>query len=525
MEIESAQEDKTIHFNPSEIDPLNANPDPNHFSYKVLGLLSWGILVFCFASLVLAPRLLLNVARLVAIYMMVRFIAFMVFYLAERVKIRLTERRVDATSDKDLEKDKCEGINRVHHLVVVPNYNEPLSVLSRTLQALSLQAEARKTLTVVLGMEEWESGAVDKAEALLAMFKDSFFGMLATLHPGNLPGEAPGKGTNETWAVRIASQDLVERKGIPVNEIVVTVIDSDSVLPPHYFAELTRQFMTDPLRHTLIWQAPILLDNEIWSTNPPIRLVTFFSNAVTTGDYFNPWEAKFPYSSYSLSLKLLQEVNFWDPTLLAEDVNIYMRAFFSKGGRVSIHPIHLPVRSNPIYGVNLWHASVIFFNQKVRTGWGGAEIGYLIQKWNYPPGAPFVYKLGRLLKLIHDHLFFSTAGVIVALGTVLSISIEHNAVITLPPVSFYPPLFIFLNLLGGSALVVIWFGERMRLSRGWQDWSLKSLLGEVVSWLIFPVLFFLLMNVPGLLAQTRMLLGQSLVFKRTPKALNSKMNE
>jgi hypothetical protein len=221
----------------------------------------------------------------------------------------------------------------------------------------------------------------------------------------------------------------------------------------------------------------------------------------------------------------LAEVNFWDPTVIAEDVNIFMRAFFTKGGKTFIRHIHLPVHGNPVYGVNLWHAIGIFFTQKVRHGWGGAEIGYLIQMWDYPSGAPFFYKLGRLLKLIHDHLFFSTAGFIVTLGTVLSIIIDHTAVITLPPVSFNPLLFIILNLLGGSALVVIWFTERVRLTRGRMDWSLRSLLSEMVSWVIFPALFFLLMNLPGLLAQTKMLLGQPIYFNRTPKWLNSKIGE
>ncbi len=256
-----------------------------------------------------------------------------------------------------------------------------------------------------------------------------------------------------------------------------------------------------------------------------IRLVTFYSNAITTGDYINPWEAKFPYSTYSISLKLLEEVNFWDPTVMAEDVNIFMRAFFTKGGKTFIRQIYLPVHGNPVYGENLWHAIGIFFTQKVRQGWGGTEIGYLIQMWDSPPGAPFFHKLGRLLKLIHDHLFFSTAGFIVSLGTVLSIIIDHNAVITLPPVSFNPLLFIILNLLGGSALMVIWFTERVRLTRGWKDWNLISLLSEVVSWAIFPVLFFLLTNLPGLLAQTKMLLGQTIVYNRTPKGLNSKLGE
>ena len=150
-----------------------------------------------------------------------------------------------------------------------------------------------------------------------------------------------------------------------------------------------------------------------------------------------------------------------------------------KSGKAFIRHIHLPVHGNPVYGATLWQAIRIFFAQKVRQGWGGAEIGYEIQLWKQPSGAPFLYKAGRLLKLIHDHLFFSTAGFIVAIGTVLSIVMDHNPVITMPPVSFSPLLFNILNLLGGSALLVIWFTERVRLSRGRKDWNLKSLLSEV----------------------------------------------
>jgi cellulose synthase/poly-beta-1,6-N-acetylglucosamine synthase-like glycosyltransferase len=521
----SKQEHRTIDPNGFEAIRLNANPDPKHFSYKILGLLSWGLLVFCIAGLVAGRRLLLDVARGVAIYMMVRFIVFTIFYLAELVKIRLTKKQASLGPHRGLSDQDIARYKAVHHLVVIPNFDEPQEILSRTLQSLSVQADAHLNLSVVLGMEEREQDARDKARILMERYNGSFYHLLATYHPSNLPGETPGKATNETWAVRHAGEELVNRLGIQPDQIVVTVIDSDSILHPHYFAELTRRFIADPQRYSLVWQAPIFLDNDIWHTSAAIRLVTFFSNAISTGDYLNPLEAKVPYSTYSISLKLLEEVNFWDPTLMAEDVNIFMRAFFTKGGRVFIRHIHLPVHGNPVYGLTLWHAISIFFSQKVRQGMGGAEIGYLFQKWDLPPGAPFFYKLGRLLKLVHDHLFFSTAGFIVSLGTILAILIEHTAVITLPPVSFSPLLFTILNLLGGSALVVIWFTERMRLTRGWKDWSLKSILGEVASWVLFPVLFFLLMNLPGLLAQTKMLLGQPLVYQRTPKGLNSKLGE
>ena len=525
MDIEATQESKILHPGQNDPNHLNANPNPKHFSYKVLGILSWSVLIFCFVSLVAAPRLLLDICRVVAIYMMIRFVAFMFLYLVGLVKIRAAEKQAGTSPYRGLPAREIARHKAVHHMVIIPNFNEPLEVLSRTLQSISVQEGARHYITVVLGMEEREPEAHAKAETLLEQYKGKFFHLMATFHPADLPGEAPGKGMNETWAARCARQELVDRRRMPLQLITVTVADSDSIIHPYYFAELTRQFAADERRFSLIWQAPILFDNDIWRTTAPIRLLTFFSNAVTTGDYVNSWEAKFPYSTYSISLKLLEEVNYWDPTVIAEDVNIFMRAFFTKGGKAFVQRIYLPTHGNPTFGANLWHAIGIFYNQKLRHAWGGVEIGYVFQKWNFQPAAPVFYKIGRLLKLFHDHLFFSTAGFIVSLGTLLSIALDHTAVITLPPVSFSPIFFTILNLLGGSALGVIWFSERVRLSRGWRDWNLRTLASEIASWIIFPVLSFLLMNLPGLQAQTKMVLGQPFYFNRTPKQLDSKVGQ
>jgi cellulose synthase/poly-beta-1,6-N-acetylglucosamine synthase-like glycosyltransferase len=468
---------------------------------------------------------MLDVARVIAIYMMLRFISYMFLYLGGLVKIRAAEKHAAASPYKGPTGRELARNKAVHHVVVIPNYNEPLEVLERTLHSLWVQEGARQHMTVVLAMEERETEARSKAQFLLAHHKGKFFHLMATFHPSGLPGEAPGKGMNESWAVRCAQREVVERRGLPVDEIVVTVCDSDSILHPSYFAELTRQFASNERRYSLVWQSPILFDNDIWATKASIRLLTFFSNAVTTADYMSPLEAKFPYSTYSISLKLLEEVNYWDPTVIAEDVNIFMRAFFARAGKAWVKRIYLPTRGNPTYGATLWDAIVIFYNQKVRHAWGGVEIGYVFQMWNFRPPAPFFYILGRQLKLFHDHLFFSTAGFIVTLGTVLSIALDHTAVITLPPVSFSPILFAIINGLGGTTLVVIWFSERIRLSRGWKDWSPATLLREIAAWVIFPVLSFLLMNLPGLQAQTKMVLGQPFYFQRTPKDIDSKAGQ
>ncbi len=503
---------------------LNSNPNPGDFSYKVLGLLSWAVLIFCLVTLFAAPRLLLNVTRIVAIYMMLRLITFTYLHLVALLKVRLTEKRARSSPYQGLPSREIARHNAIHHLVIIPNFDEPMDMLSRTLHSLAVQEGAKQHITVVLAMEEREPNARAKAQKLVSQNRNKFFLMRATFHPSGLPGEAAGKGVNETWAVRQVRHELVEHMRISPDTIVVTVCDADSITHPRYFAELTRQFAASQDRYLCFWQPPILFDNDIWKTSAPIRLITFFSNAVYMGDYVNPLEAKFPYSTYSTSLRLLEEVGYWDPTVIAEDVNSYMRAFFATRGKAVIKRIFLPTRGNPIYGANLWHAIAIFYRQKVRHAWGGVEIGYIFQKWSIP-GVPFNLKLGRLLKMFHDHLFFSTAGFLVTLGTLLSGVLDKSFLITLPPVNFAPALFAVLNLLGGTALGVVWFTERTRLSRGWIDWNLKPLLSEIISWVIFPVLSFLLMNLPGLQAQTKMVLGQPFQFNRTPKELDSKVGE
>lgn len=524
-ERSSGQEREAVEREQLEANRLNADPNPQHISYKVLGMLTWSVLICCFVTLAVAPRLLLDAARWVAIYMMVRLIALTILYLAGLVLFLRTEKRAGAGPYRDVSSRQIAPHEAAHHLVVLPNFVEPSEVLSRSLQSLSLQEGTREHMTVILAMEEREPGARDKAEALLKQYAGKFCGLIATYHPRDLPGEIPGKGTNEAWAVRCARRELVDSLGISPDRIVVTVADSDSIIHPNYFAEVTRQFAVDPRRYSLVWQAPMLLDNDIWQTHSVIRLATYYTNVVATGDFANSWEPKFPYSTYSISLKLLEEVDYWDPTIIDEDVNIFMRAFFKRGGRVSVQRIYLPTHGNPIHGANLWHAMRIFYAQKVRHGWGGAEIGYLLQKWTYPPGAPLAQKVWRLLKLVHDHLFFSTAGIVVALGVGVSIALDHSAAITFPPVSFSPPAFIALNLLGGCSLLVIWFAERLRLSRGRMDWSIRILLSEAVPWLLLPLFLFLLVNLPILQAQTKMVLGRPFYFKRTPKGFQARLDD
>ena len=75
---------------------------------------------------------------------------------------------------------------------------------------------------VYLAMEQREINVENKAMLLANEFTRRFRSISFTVHPSNIPGELPGKGSNLAWAARQLSQRYtpVQRK-----DVIVTGID------------------------------------------------------------------------------------------------------------------------------------------------------------------------------------------------------------------------------------------------------------------------------------------------------------
>jgi len=72
-------------------------------------------------------------------------------------------------------------------------------------------------------MEEKEDKSAFKAATLVSSFEKSFYKMSYTIHPSNIPGEAQGKSSNESWAAKQAGKDYSE-PSLKEN-IIMTVMD------------------------------------------------------------------------------------------------------------------------------------------------------------------------------------------------------------------------------------------------------------------------------------------------------------
>ena len=483
-------------------------------SYKVVGLLAWLIVGSSFVGVFLFPRPLLEASRLLAYFLVARLILSLIYYAVGRARCRRWESFDWSQQNRD-----DPQFDQVHHVIIIPNYKEPVEILDRTLESLAVQDQAQSRLTVVLAMEEREPGARAKAETLRTRYSGRFAHLLITVHPADLPGEVVGKGSNQAWAARQAKQELVDRLGMSLEWMTVTSCDADSVLHPDYYAALTRLFAEDPERRYRFWYAPISYGNNTFSTVGPIRLMALFSNGLRLGQLANPLEAAFPVSVYSLSFQMAHEAGYWDPAVISEDWHMYLRCIFATQGKASLRPIYLPTSVDVVSGWTVGHALADYYQQQVRHSWGAQDVGYILQQIRRRTGTPFHTKLRWLVRVLYDHLVRSTSWFVLVAGTLIPVLYYGTPDIAAPGYTLQPILTQLGRVFGAGGSILMWISERIRCQPESERFQRSALVQDLVSWALLPVITLVFGALPSLYAQSKLLVGSEMTYRRTPKSI------
>jgi hypothetical protein len=388
-------------------------------------------------------------------------------------------------------------LDSVHHLVVIPNYQEEVAVLRRSLDRLAEQAHARTSISLVLAMEAAEPGAREKSEQLCAAYSASFAHVLVTLHPRRIPGEIQCKSANLNWAIRWAKREMVDERGYDMDHLVVTTMDADTQWHPRYFVSLGVLFATDSQRYSTYWQAPIRYHGNVWAAHPLMRLLHAYASAWELAYLAAPWWQALPMSSYSASLRLLHNAGYWDPDVIADEWHMYIKSYFVRGGDQQLAPVFLPFLANATTGDTWPRAIKARYRQTFRHAWGAKEIGYTI-------------------RVTHDNLLAGAGWVIMFLGAQLPLAL-HPA---WARENLDSPAFLALqvSLALVSVLTMIFWAldVRFRPPRP-HSWTTRERLYELLSLPLVAVLTVLCVALPVLHAQTRLMLGKSIEFHVTAK--------
>lgn len=401
----------------------------------------------------------------------------------------------------------------VRHIVIIPSYKETVEKLSTTLDTLADQSLGGDKLVVVLALEGAEAGAAGKAAALQEKFGDRFMLFFPTFHPPDIPGEIKGKSSNEAWAARIAKRRLVDEMGYDLDLLTVTSCDADTQFPPNYYACLTYKFATNAKRYRRFWQAPIFYYNNVWEVPAPLRLPNSLGGLNHLAKLTRKYCVRFPQSTYSLSLRMAHEVDYWDPDIISEDWHMFLKCFFHLGGTVDVEPIFLPVGNDGVRVNSYFRTFREHYQQARRHAWGASDIPYAIKMCASHPEIPFPTRLRRTWSVFENHVLWSSQWFLITIPAVLVFVLGYH----LGPWWFNGlSVFILKPCMVPLAIMILIDGLlRPPRPRSFPRWLFPVQYGQ---WFLLAVVTFLFTALPALDSQMRLLIGKRLEYKVTEKA-------
>ena len=413
-----------------------------------------------------------------------------------------------------LKAKKLKQFKITYHAVIITNYREKLDKVRRTLQFLADQDYPTKRIFIVLAMEKREgSEAETRAKQLISEFKNKFGLIYATYHP-DIAGEIKGKASNSSWAAKEISKEI-KRAGINSDFVTITSCDADSLLPKKYFSYLTWCFLTDSDRYYHFYWAPVLLYSNFWEVPLPIRLQATISSIMRLSSLSRP-DTLIQISTYSLSLQMLEKIDYWDTNIIPEDWHIFLQAFFTFGEKVKTLPIYLIVSSDAVLNTNLLTTFKSRYEQEKRWAWGVTDVPYALHKLFTTKHIPFLPKVYRVLYVVETHLFWPTSFFILTLGA--SIPAILNPVFSRTTLGHNLPrmsgLILTITTLFLAVLIILDIKSRPKRPASYSIAKTPLLLFQ---WIMLPVVSFFFSALPALEAHTRLLLGKRLEYKVTEK--------
>jgi len=410
---------------------------------------------------------------------------------------------------------KLPDYKKLHHLIIIPTYKEPVHVIERGLDSLVKQEVNRSQISVCVGFEMREGKeAKEKARAIKVRYGKSFANLILTFHP-DIAHEVKGKSSNEAYAGKLCKKLLVDKQKRDINFMTVTSKDADGVLHEKYLSALSYMFLTGENRHIRFWQPVILFYTNIWRVPAPIRVMNSLGSVWQTAQNSRT-DRLVNYSMYSLSMKLLHEVGYWDVDVIPEDYRIFFKSFFAKDGKVDVEPIFLPAYADAAESTTYMKSLINFYEQERRWAWGVSDDAYFIKNWLTHTEIPFWRRTIRVFKVIEDHFLWPVNWFAITLGATIPTLL--NPVFAQTVMGQNLPRFAFgiLTLTWAFLAVIVIIDFRQRPKRD-VDASLFKKLVTPFEIVMMPVVTFIFTALPGIDAHTRLMLGKYLEYRVTEK--------
>ena len=400
----------------------------------------------------------------------------------------------------------------INHVIIIPHAKEPFGVLDTTLQNLAKQTFPTNQIHIVLGAEARDPEGYDKSIRLKDKYKNVFGNIWVSNHV-LAEDEIVGKSSNMAAAGKYAIKEI-NKLGWDLRKTTVTSCDADSRLPEEYFSYLTYEYITQADREYKFYTGAILLYANIWRVDFFARVRNSMSSMYNVGKLVRT-DKFIPFSTYSTSFWLVDQIEYWTPWITPEDYHIFFKATFKFPHKVSTIPLSTKIMVDAAEGENHIDTFKNNYYQSRRWAWGVSDDGWILKNLvqNLTKFPLIVHY--RALHVILDHILAPSSSFLLILGANLPPLLNPafgNQVFgaKLPGISTTIIRLTFVSFLGS-----IIFDFLIKPKRDGVSFMRKIL--TPFEFIINPVVGLTLTSIPGLEAHTRLLFGKYLEYYITKK--------
>ncbi|MBR3254106.1 hypothetical protein IKF86_02570 [Candidatus Saccharibacteria bacterium] len=394
------------------------------------------------------------------------------------------------------------------HVVIMTAYNEGYDILYPSVKSVAENTFPNDRIIFVLAYEQRGGEEMHEvAMALAKKYQDTFKDFLLVQHPDNLPGEVIGKGPNLTYAGKAVAKYFKEHN-LPVDNAIVTSLDSDNHMAPKYLDSVAYEFITHPNRQHLSFQPVSLFMNNIWDAPAPSRVIA------VSNSFFNVISTMRPhvlrnFASHSQPLQALEAMNFWSRRTIVEDGHQYWRSLFFFRGNYSVMPIRIPIYQDAVIDDTFWKTVKAQFVQVRRWYYGASDVAYVGSRLFVPRDQriiPFWQLFPKFWRLLDSHVTLAMMAPIIAFGgwvpMIVNMSAHGMVAYNLPNIVSWVETFASVGL-----IVTVLVSFRMLPPRPAKYRKGRNIL-MLLQWILMPITSILYQSIAAFYAQTRLMLGK-----------------
>jgi len=223
------------------------------------------------------------------------------------------------------------------------------------------------------------------------------------------------------------------------------------------------------------------------------------------------------FSSHSMSFKTLVDVGFWQKNMVSEDSRIFWNALLYYDGNYQVKPLAYPVSLDANFGPTFWQTVKQVYRQQRRWTWGVENVPYLLFGFYKNKKIPLRRKLYFIATQLEGFWSLATNPILIFLLGWMPLVLggeEFNTLLlsyNLPRLTRTLMTVAMLGLISSAIISTSLLPPRPARVK------IHSWTWHILQWLLVPVTILFFGAIPGLDAQTRLMLGLRLDFWVTPK--------